>query len=97
MPTITFLNAKGQILKTLEAQPNELLFDAALRAGLPVASSCTKQQVCGKCVMEIESADLPAPSSEEKQLLHRDKRKEKERISCLFHVTSSCVVKTTYW
>ena len=80
--------------------PHEtLLFDAACRAGLPVASSCSAEAVCGKCVMKVLNGqeNLSPVSSHEKRLLVRDKRQESERISCMTRVVGNCTVTTGYW
>ncbi len=76
-----------------------LLFDAALRAELPVASSCSAAFVCGRCDMEI--VDNPQALSPQKEielaLLKRQGRPAHRRISCVTRVFGDCTVTTTYW
>lgn len=76
-----------------------LLFDAACRAGFPVASSCSSSAVCGKCVMKVSegSQNLSPVSGHERVLLERDKRKPEERVSCMARVLGDCAVTTGYW
>lgn len=76
-----------------------LLFDAACRAGFPVASSCSSSAVCGKCVMAVSegSQNLSSVSDHERVLLERDKRKPEERVSCMARVLGDCAVTTGYW
>jgi ferredoxin len=76
-----------------------MLFDAACRAGLPVASSCSAEAVCGKCVMKIHSGaeNLNQPTEHERKLLLREKRTPSERISCMVLVQGDCTVSTSYW
>jgi adenylate cyclase len=83
----------------IEVPPGTLLFDAACRAGLPVASSCSSAAVCGKCVMRVlEGSDSLSPASiHEQNLLDRDKRKSEDRMSCMARVLGDCKVTTGYW
>ncbi len=95
MPIVTF-EPSG---KTVLVPSGTLLFDAACRVGLPVASSCSSEAVCGKCVMTLlkgnEALSLETPA--ETRLLNRDSREKNERISCLVKILSDCTVTTTYW
>jgi uncharacterized 2Fe-2S/4Fe-4S cluster protein (DUF4445 family) len=95
MPIVTLLPS-GRVI---EIPSGTMLFDAACRAGLPVASSCSAEAVCGKCVMKIHSGPekLNAPTEHETKLLARDKRDPAERISCMVHVYGDCTVSTSYW
>jgi len=95
MPIVTFKPSD----KKVTVPEGTLLFDAACRVGLPVASSCSAEAVCGKCVMKIVEGEksLNACSPEEVRLLVRDSRKPGERISCLVRVQGDCTVTTTYW
>ncbi len=95
MPIVTLLPSGRMI----EIPSGTMLFDAACRAGLPVASSCSAEAVCGKCVMKIHSGPekLNAPTEHERKLLARDKRDPAERISCMVHVYGDCTVSTSYW
>ncbi len=95
MAKITFLPSG----KCFEVNSGALLFDAALRAGLPVASSCSADFVCGKCNMQVLSGveNLSPQRVRERELLARDKKSESDRISCVTRVYGDCSVKTTYW
>lgn len=95
MPIVTLLPSGHQV----EVPEGTLLFDAACRAGLPVASSCSAEAVCGKCVMRvITGADQLNPISEyEKKILKRDHREPEERLSCMAKVEGNCSVQASYW
>lgn len=95
MPTVTLLPSN----QVLEVPVGTLLFDAACRSGLPVASSCSAEAVCGKCVMKIHSGQngLSPLTDHEKKILARDKRQPNERISCMVRILEDCSVSTTYW
>ncbi|MFM8314076.1 MAG: 2Fe-2S iron-sulfur cluster-binding protein [Deltaproteobacteria bacterium] len=85
--------------KTLEVESGTLLFEAALRAGLPVASSCKADNVCGRCNMQVIKGveNLSTQSDIELKLLRRDKNPETDRISCMTRVLGDCTVTTRYW
>lgn len=95
MPIVTFFPSG----KTLEVEEGTLLFDAAKRAGLPVASSCSADNVCGRCNMQVlEGAqNLSFQGTEESRLLRRDKNPLSDRISCMTRVLGHCMVTTRYW
>jgi len=95
MPTVTLLPS-GLVV---EVPNGTMLFDAACRAGLPVASSCSAEAVCGKCVMKIHlgAEKLSAITEHERKLLARDHRHPSDRISCMVRVLGDCAVSTSYW
>ena len=98
MPKVLFEPSK----KSIEVTEGTSLYDAALSAGLPVASSCNADFVCGRCNMTIlEGRENLSPQSEmELKLLRRDKKPLDDRISCQTLVTSvkgNVKVTTPYW
>ncbi len=95
MPTITF-KPSG---KTAVVMENANLMIAALRAGLPVGSSCSGQGICNKCVMKIETggANLSAPGPLEQALKERENFADAQRVSCQSKVLGDVTVSTTYW
>jgi len=95
MPSVTLLPTERKI----EVPSGTLLFDAACRAGLPVSSSCSAAEVCGKCVMRVieGTENLTPVSDHELKLLNRDKRLSNERISCMARIQGDCSVTTGYW
>ena len=85
--------------KKAEVASGTLLFDAASRAGLPVASSCGERFVCGRCNMEILTGaeNLSLQHESERTLLKRNLKSESDRISCVTRIYGDCTVKTSYW
>ena len=85
--------------KTIEVEKGTRLFDAAREAGLPVASSCGGEFVCGKCVMQVVSGNnnLSPQMVDEKELLIREGNAVTSRISCRATVLGDCTVTTRYW
>ncbi len=95
MPIVTFLPSG----KSIEVALNTTLFNAALTAGLPVASSCNAEFVCGRCNMQVVEGggNLSAQTDFERRLLRKEKNSEADRISCQTRVRGDCTVKTFYW
>lgn len=95
MLKVTFLPSG----KTAGVVEGTSLFDAAKQAGLPVASSCSADFVCGRCNMQVIAGErnLSPQSDHEKKLLQRDKKPLTDRISCMARVLGDCTVTTTYW
>lgn len=78
------------------------IMDRCLAAGLPVASSCSGEGVCGRCVMEIlEGAEsLSRPSIRENRVLRRNGHPEGARLSCRCRVKdpqATIIVRASYW
>lgn len=73
-----------------------------LAAGLPVASACSGQGACGKCVFTVlEGAEhLPLPSPRERAVLARNGASADQRLSCQCRMPQGAVdliVTTGYW
>lgn len=70
-----------------------------LAAGLPVASSCRGDGVCGKCRVLVEA--LPGAVSQESELekFLRDRHAVPPgfRVSCQVAVFGDITVDATYW
>lgn len=95
MPKVTFHPS----MKTIDVSEGTTLFDAAKRVGLPVASSCGADNVCGRCNMQVLDGvqHLSGQENPELVLLRRDKKDLTDRISCMTRVLGDCTVTTTYW
>lgn len=72
---------------------------ALLNHGIPVASSCHGDGVCGKCKLQIiqGAENLNSPSELEQFLREKYKLKPHERISCQTLVQGPVEVDATYW
>lgn len=75
------------------------LMQALLEAGLPVASSCRGDGVCGKCRIEIieGQTQLSPENDREKFLRERHNIPKSERISCQVQVLGKIKIHTPYW
>ncbi|MCZ6463323.1 MAG: 2Fe-2S iron-sulfur cluster-binding protein [Proteobacteria bacterium] len=75
------------------------LLDAAQRAGLPVASACGADGVCGRCGLEIlEGAASLSPASDWEERVKRDNRVAPAlRLACRIPCTADLTVTAPYW
>lgn len=95
MPTIKI----PQLQKEIQVKQGVFLMRALLDAGVPVASSCHGDGVCGKCKMTVlGSPDSFSPPNEtEKILTEKLSLKSDYRFSCQVVVRGDVEVRTTYW
>lgn len=64
--------------------------------GVPVASSCLGDGICGKCRMRIHG-QLPEPIVLEVETLKRNRASVDERLACQVQVDQALEVETSYW
>jgi 2Fe-2S ferredoxin len=83
----------------LEVESGTILMEALLKAGLPVASSCHGDGICGKCRIQIVSGaeNLTKINSVEAIVRDRLRVPAEFRISCQTRVTGDITIDTTYW
>jgi adenylate cyclase len=83
--------------RTISVAAGTSLLEAARAAGLPVASACGADGVCGRCGMRILAGD-PGPETAAEAAIKRRNRIEPElRLSCRVRVESELVATATYW
>ena len=78
------------------------LLDLCLLAGLPVASACSGQGACGKCVLTVleGGATLPPPTEHEAAVLTRNAATSDQRLGCQcawFKGQDALLIATGYW
>lgn len=95
MPKIRF----ARKYPDLEVDSGTLLMEALLKAGLPVASSCHGDGICGKCRIQIlEGAENLSKIQDVEQLVRDRLSVPKEyRISCQTRVLGDIRIDTSYW
>jgi len=95
MPIVTFVPSDISV----EVDEGTTLYEAALKARLPVASSCSGEATCGKCNMRVVKGEpnVSPRTDEEAKLLHKERRPATDRISCLAKVSGDCTATTSYW
>jgi len=95
MPRISF----RKNLPPLEVPLGANLMESLLAAGVPVASSCYGDAVCGKCRLEILSGkeNLSPIDSAESILMDRLNIPSDYRISCQVKVLGDITIDVAYW
>lgn len=95
MPTISFSKSHSPI--TVEIGEN--LLQALLQRGIPVASSCYGDGVCGRCKLRIISGgENLSPRNQIEEILQDRLRLEKDmRVSCQIVVQSDLTLDADYW
>ena len=75
------------------------LLEAARGVGLPVASACGADGICGRCGMRIlHGGDMLAPeSASERAIKARNRVGADLRLACRVRVTTPLVATATYW
>jgi ferredoxin, 2Fe-2S len=88
-----------QLNKSLRCKKGENLFRFLRENQIPVASSCTGEGVCGKCVVQVVKGEAHlSPVNELEQKLHEKYQLHKDqRICCQCEVFGDIEIRTTYW
>lgn len=75
------------------------LLEAARRAGLPIASACGSDGLCGRCGLEIlEGGDsLGAESERELRSKLRNRVDPSRRLACCVLLSADARVRASYW
>ncbi len=82
--------------KVLEAPLGKNLMLFLQEQGIPVASSCLGDAICGKCRMRVGGA-VPLASQLEQETLKRNQASPGDRLSCQVQIDHNLTVETTYW
>jgi 2Fe-2S ferredoxin len=95
MPQIRFVKN----LPPITVESGEILMQALLRAGLPVASSCHGDGICARCkILIVEGAENLSQINPAEQILRDRLRIAREvRISCQTRVLGDITVDASYW
>ncbi len=85
--------------RSLRVPRGTLLLDAVRSAGLPMASACGAQRLCGRCGLEIldAAAALPAEGDEERSAKLRNRVDPRSRLACCVRLEADIVVRAAYW
>ena len=75
------------------------LMASLLEAGIPVASSCHGDGVCGKCRVLVVSGAENLSAANETELFLREQHQIKKdfRVSCQTQVLGNVCIDATYW
>ncbi len=75
------------------------LSDAIAQAGLPLASACGSDGICGRCGVTIlvGGSTLAAETDEEVRIKSRNRIDPKLRLACRTLVTADLEITASYW
>lgn len=95
MPLIRRARQAGEIL----VEKGSTLMQSLQEAGVPVASSCGGEGICGKCVLKVTAGaeNLSPPTDDEKFLREKDGLAADVRVSCQAQVLGDVTVDARYW
>ena len=84
---------------SIHLQSGTNLMDALIQSGLPVASSCRGDGICGKCKVRIlKGPDNLSPMEElEMQTQEKQGVESQHRLSCQAQVLEDITIDTDYW
>jgi len=82
---------------TLEIPGGTRLIDAVREAGLPIASSCGDDLICGKCGVRILSGKVSREKGSEREAKRRNRVPPELRLACALRVHDDLVVTADYW
>ena len=75
------------------------LLEAARQAGLPLASACGGDALCGRCGVTLlsEEHSLSAEEPQEARAKRRNRVAAQQRLACRAAVLGDLEVTTSYW
>jgi len=85
------LNFEDGVTRFIEARPDELVADAAYRAGLNIPMDC-RDGACGTCKCHCESGDYTLGSYID-DALTEEEAAERQVLTCQMKVQSDCVLR----
>jgi ferredoxin len=94
-PLVRFLPSQ----RSLVVPPGTTLLEAARAAGLPMASGCGADGLCGRCVVRIlRGAERLHPESDlERRGKRRNRVSGELRLACRVTPTDEVEITTPYW
>lgn len=95
MPAIRFVKKYPE----LQVESGSILMEELLKAGLPVASSCHGDGICGKCRIQIVSGAENLTRINPIETIVRDRLKipQEYRVSCQTRVMGDILIDASYW
>jgi ferredoxin len=93
MPNVRFRPSE----RTIEVRKGALLIDAVREAGLPIASPCGDDLICGRCGVRVLSGRVTREAQIEHHAKERNRVDPELRLACALRVHDDLVVTATYW
>lgn len=84
--------------RTVEVPEGTRLYDAVVRARLPIAAACGAGGTCGRCGLQVLAGRLSEETAHEARVKADNRRRPDLRLACLATVEEGpMVVTATYW
>lgn len=85
--------------RSVPAAAGSLLIDAVTRGGLPLASACGADGLCGRCGVRIlaGASTLAPESADERRIKQRNRIDAEFRLACRTVVRGDLEITATYW
>ena len=85
--------------KSIRVPAGTSLLEAARRAGLPVASACGADGICGRCGLELLAGGASAGEEpeREREIKRRNRIDSNLRLACRLGVSADLTVTAPYW
>ncbi len=93
MPKIQF--RPGDL--AIDVRRGTLLIEAIREAGLPIASPCGDDLICGKCGVRSLSGQVGREAPVERDAKQRNRVPAGQRLACALRVRDDLVVSADYW
>lgn len=93
MPEVRFRPAE----RSIEVRKGTLLIDAVREAGLPIASPCGDDLICGRCGVRVLSGRVTREAPVEREAKRRNRVDPELRLACAVRVHADLVVTANYW
>lgn len=85
--------------QSARVEPGTSLLEAARSIGLPVASACGAEGVCGRCGMRLLAGaeSLPPETAAEHEIKRRNRIAPELRLACRIRIAGDLTATATYW
>ncbi len=93
MPKIQFRPRDTEI----DVPAGTRLIDAIRSAGLPIASPCGDDLICGKCGVHILRGRVAREAAVERDAKTRNRVAAGQRLACAVRVRDDLVISADYW
>ena len=83
--------------RAVEVPAGTLLTDAIRAAGLPIATACGDELICGRCGVRILEGEVAKEKPAETRAKRRNRVGSDLRLACVIRVRGDLVVGADYW
>jgi 2Fe-2S ferredoxin len=83
--------------RSVEVSKGTLLIDAVREAGLPIASPCGDDLICGRCGVRLLSGRVTREAPIERNAKQRNRVDPELRLACALRVHDDLEVTADYW